>query len=96
MTSDNGSRPPSGYQAPIFTAMTKDKLVAYVPRSLLLALVTFCVGAGFYWRSVGVIVVYVLLHGLMALATWNDRQWPHVWKEALQYRWKVWRMSRGR
>lgn len=87
-----GHGQPPGYQAPIFNAMNDDQLVAYVPRPILCVIVLLCVGVGVLSRSWGAVLLYLMLHGLAAYFTYRDPRWMPVLKEALVFRFRLYRL----
>jgi type IV secretory pathway TrbD component len=87
-----GNGQPPGYQAPIFNAMNDDQLVVYVPRPILCAIVLLCVGVGVLSRSWGAALLYLVLHGLAAYLTYRDPRWLQVLKEALSFRYRLYRL----
>jgi type IV secretory pathway TrbD component len=86
-------QPPPGYEAPIFNAMNNDQLVAFVPRPILCVMVLLCAGLWLLSRSWGAGLFYLVLHAIAAYFTYRDPQWLPILKEALQYRYRLWRLS---
>jgi type IV secretory pathway TrbD component len=85
-------QPPPGYEAPIFNAMNNDQLVAFVPRPILCIMVLLCAGLWLLSRSWGAGLFYLVLHAGAAYLTYRDPLWLQVLKEALQYRYRLWRL----